>query len=112
MVEYEIFDEKSRLKNRIKELEKQLNSKLNDCTKIKLRPEILWFAEQMEKKLQSNDYKGGWNDCSIKYLLYSLKEEIKELSDELNQKSNSSNIIKEAADIANFAMMIADKCKH
>ena len=26
---------------------------------LELRPEVQWFAEQMERKLQQNDWKGG-----------------------------------------------------
>ena len=25
-----------------------------------VRPEVLWFAQQMEAKLKANDHKGGW----------------------------------------------------
>lgn len=82
-----------------------------------IRKEVQWFAEQMESKLQENDHKGGWDDCGIFWLRNRLVEEVKELSDAMEAGHNSEsgidleNIIREAADVANFAMMIADKAK-
>ena len=33
-----------------------------------VREQVLWFAEQMEAKLQENDHKGGWSNCDFPYL--------------------------------------------
>ncbi|MBH0331464.1 hypothetical protein ABH14_16950 [Brevibacillus brevis] len=82
-----------------------------------MREEVLWFAEQMEAKLKENDHKEGWNGCGIFWLKNRLIEEVNELSDAMDAGHNSEsgldveNIIREAADVANFAMMIADKAK-
>ncbi|MED1784667.1 hypothetical protein P4V43_22815 [Brevibacillus fortis] len=68
----------------------------------------------MESKLLENDHKGGWDDCGIFWLLGRLNEEVKELSDLMETGHNSEsgldlkNIIREAADVANFSIMIAD----
>ncbi len=91
-----------------------------------VRPEVQWFAIEMEKKLALNDHKTGWKDCEVDMLIGRLKEETQELEDEWWKRKNdfgrsagegfmfvSSNedLIKECADIANFAMMVADLFK-
>jgi NTP pyrophosphatase (non-canonical NTP hydrolase) len=78
------------------------------------REQVQWFAEQMEKKLQENDRKGGWEGCNLHWLIERIEIETKELRTAVNlymslrDPKEKINIIKEAADIANFAMMIAD----
>lgn len=91
-----------------------------------VRPEVQWFAIEMEKKLALNDHKTGWKDCEVDMLISRLEEETQELKDEWWKRKNdfgrsagegfmftSSNedLIKECADIANFAMMVADLFK-
>jgi len=76
--------------------------------KIVPRKEIQWFSIKMEEKLCTHDRKGGWEDCSINYLAERILEEFKEL---LEAVEKGDGIIEEAADIANFAMMIATRCK-
>ena len=91
-----------------------------------VRSEVQWFALEMEKKLALNDHKGGWKDCEVDALIKRLKEETQELEDEWWKRKNdfgrsasegfmftSSNeeLIKECADIANFAMMVASLFK-
>ena len=68
---------------------------------------INWFSRQMKRKMEENSYKGGWGDDSFKGLLESLVEEIEELRGALIN-GNKQDIIDEAADVANYAMMIAD----
>jgi len=95
---------------------------------MRLRPEVQWFAEQMEKRLGVNDHKGGWDHCDDDYLFIRLQEETEELRDYLfirpyltlecpdchhrqvaeNNTDDIDELIAEAADVANFAMMIAD----
>ena len=87
------------------------------CHEVNARTEVRWFAEQMEAKLKENDHKGGWDSCGIFWLRNRLVEEVKELTRVMEAGHNSEsgldleNIIREAADVANFAMMIADKAK-
>ncbi|MBK5474390.1 hypothetical protein JFU54_28820 [Bacillus sp. TH19] len=80
-----------------------------------MRNEVIWFAECMESKLQENDHKGGWKQCGKYWLFERMQEEITELLQELsrfgNDAKNEDMIIRECADIANFAMMIADKVR-
>lgn len=73
-----------------------------------VRPAVMWFAERMEAKLAKNDHKGGWNNCELQYLSMRLKQERKELTEAIKSK-DAQRIIDECADIANFAMMIADR---
>ena len=69
----------------------------------------MWFAEQMEAKLRENDHKGGWENCSLDWLVGRLYREAKELWIEVDRVvPEPERIIREAADVANFAMMIAD----
>jgi NTP pyrophosphatase (non-canonical NTP hydrolase) len=64
----------------------------------------------MESRLKKNDHKGGWHDCFTPWLFRRLTEEVAELRREIYDKASWSEnrIINEAADVANFAMMIAD----
>jgi NTP pyrophosphatase (non-canonical NTP hydrolase) len=76
----------------------------------RLRPQVLRFAIAMEKKLRENDHKGGWEDCENDYLFGRLKEETEELLEavECSFDISSKEVLSEAADVANFALMIAD----
>ena len=77
-----------------------------------IRREVKWFAAKMESKLKENDHKGGWDYCGNSFLLKRLKEEVSELSVAVRSEfSTSERIIGEAADVANFAMMIAHNTK-
>jgi hypothetical protein len=73
---------------------------------VKLRESVQWFAQQMELKLRENDHKGGWSDHDFYSLFTRLKQEAQEL-----ETCPNSEDIREAADVANFAMMIADNAR-
>ena len=80
------------------------------------------FAELMEKKLEKNDYKGGWSGEDIDYLFRRLGGEASELKMAIDLLSYCSSkqcshamikecenhVREECADVANFAMMIAE----
>jgi NTP pyrophosphatase (non-canonical NTP hydrolase) len=72
-----------------------------------LRPSVRWFAERMERELRANAYKGGWAGCDAPWLLKRLREETRELAEAI-RGGDAEDIAAEAADVANFAMMIAD----
>lgn len=72
-----------------------------------VREPVLWFAGKMESKLQENDHKGGWENCTFQYLFQKLDEEVKELTTCISEEK----AIQEAADVANIAMMIADRAR-
>ena len=78
-----------------------------------LRNELEDFAGLQEAVLQDSDaQKGsdGWKGVSNTYLFSLLKLEIKELEDALID-GHPNCIRHECADIANYAMMIADNNK-
>jgi hypothetical protein len=91
------------------------------------RVEVSWFAEQMELKLRENDHKGGWLGIGMEYAQRRMRQEMVELeqaitefswrNDDGTTKSDAqiaearNRIVREAADVANFAMMIADGWK-
>ena len=81
------------------------------------RPAVLAFADAMEHKLRANDHKGGWSECEVEYLLERLRAETKELTAAARdhrfrtlKPAEAEAVLHEAADVANFAMMIADIC--
>lgn len=70
-----------------------------------IRPSVLWFALRMEEQLRKNDWKGGWERDEAAALLSRLHEETRELAQAVG---GEGDVVKEAADVANFAMMNAD----
>lgn len=76
------------------------------------RPEVLFMALNMEMELRNNDSKPGWKSDAARDLYNRLCEESNELAKVLDGdakgKVNKDRVRKEASDIANFAMMIAD----
>jgi NTP pyrophosphatase (non-canonical NTP hydrolase) len=73
-----------------------------------LRAAVLWFAEAMEVQLSANDHKPGWGQSTLKQLLYRLEQEAGELRRAIERGDAARVVIGEAADVANFALMIAD----
>ena len=91
-------------------------------------PYVLAFARRMEAKLEKNRHKGnreGWLGDAPETLLGRLREEVRELElalmpglggmnpiqlEQLNRGDIAERRANEAADVANFAMMIADTC--
>lgn len=83
--------------------------------KEQVREPVLWFAGEMEKKLQIHVPMPHWSSFSSEYLLARLKQEVGELAASLESPNIGTSIIpqvpdviSECADVANFAMMIAD----
>lgn len=78
---------------------------------VALRPSVLAFASEMERKLSARDRvrgERGWIGCTPEWLYSRLAQEANELLDAI--RSCNTMILEEAADVANFAMMIADVC--
>ena len=75
-----------------------------------LRPALLRFALEMERKLKANDHhKSGWEENDNGDLLTRVLDEARELRYEIESRDPlPERVIEEAADLANFAMMIAD----
>lgn len=91
-----------------------------------IREPVLWFADRMEKKLRENDHKGHWSRCTNRYLFVRLRTELRELvaaasgfrrmtkkklSTDADLLAAGEAVMREAADVANFAMMIADNTR-
>lgn len=84
------------------------------------RPEVRAFADLMEAQLKANDHKPGWKGENPHAFWPRLSDEALDLADAMeNYKFRDGSdsdadhvaaIGKEAADVANFAMMIADVC--
>ena len=74
---------------------------------LALRQSVVTFAQAMEEKLQENDHKGGWHGCTMQYLSMRLTQEREELRKAV-ERGNPEEVLREAADVANFCMMIAE----
>ncbi len=77
----------------------------------KLRLSVLRFAREMERKLRENDDKGGWGHCSQQYLSMRLSQEREELREAVRSNAGHRAVLSEAADVANFAMMTAERAR-
>lgn len=73
-----------------------------------IRPEVLAFARIMEAKLRAHDDRPGWKEDQVGALLLRAIEELDEVRDAWQTGRSSKEMAAEAADVANFAMMIAD----
>lgn len=74
------------------------------------REEVRKFAHAMEYKLAANDHKGGWEESPIPKILSRLRMEVEELAQAI-EDGNDIDIILEAADVANYAMMAAHNAR-
>ena len=80
-----------------------------------IRPSVMHFAAHMERVLALNDHKGGWLKMSDSEIARRMDEEIDELQLEIILRRHRrvgykdvSLVVKEAIDVANFAMMLID----
>ena len=81
---------------------------------MNIRPEVMRFAEHMEAKLVENDHKKHWRDENypLQGHLEMVLVEVRELDEQLDLLNHGvgsvEDVIKEAADVANRAMIISD----
>ena len=68
--------------------------------------DIKAFVDAMLFKLGKNAHKGRWGDLDKPTALRLLREEVKELTEAMSRKRNVVETMLEAADVANFAMML------
>lgn len=73
--------------------------------KDKIRSDVNLFKEAMEEKLEQNSHKGDWTGIPFEYLMQRLFEETDELAEAIAW-GDMEAVMKEAADVGNFAMMI------
>ena len=74
-----------------------------------LRESVSRFACVMEGVLRDNDHKGGWDDCEPGWLLRRMGQELAELRRAYGRRATCEEVRKECADVANFAMMLAER---
>jgi len=84
----------------------------------KIRPEVQWFANRMEKKLAKNEYKTHWKYLTFESLILKMDIEFSELkiawkecieNIQMEDKATIEALINECIDVANYAMMLTDK---
>lgn len=101
------------------------------CTEInapdrhEVRGQVMAFARLMEAALLANDHKKGWDECDPRWLLAKLMEEVGELAEVVvrmyrsnGERFHQSDVavdnmliligVREAADVGNVSMMLAD----
>lgn len=69
------------------------------------------FAASMKAKMLENSHKDGWLTMTADALLKRLSEEVLELTQAIHYNVEETAVRREAADVGNFAMMIADNYK-
>lgn len=74
------------------------------------REAVQWFSGQMLQKLRENQHKGDWQSMTVIELYAELYGEFTELMEAL-KKHEPEEIVRECADVANYAMFIADKIR-
>ena len=90
-------------------LEKSRGYDIPPPENLQIRPVIHWFAVEMERKLRANDgRKGDWRNVQTNELLDGLRSELRELVN-MAYTGRVEDIVSECADVANYAMMIADR---
>jgi len=83
---------------------------------MRMRDEVHQFAQLMEVKMRKHDPSTRWKKSKRQDLLLALEKELEKLRplvkyEAINEKSIApEEIASQAADVANFAMMIADVC--
>lgn len=77
-----------------------------------VREEVAWMARHMEAQLRANDHKPGWKDMSLTDGIMRLMEESLELGEAIDRflaaPRDATQVIREASDVCNFAMFLAD----
>lgn len=75
------------------------------------RETVLWFAQKMEERLRKNENKGGWgpDNCSMNYLLEQMDLKCRQVVGSHGSGLTSKQLIALLADVANYAMMQADR---
>lgn len=70
---------------------------------------LIEFAVEMQRKLDDNAHKPGWDRDTFAALIKRLRQEVDELERATSRRGLiKKEIVKEAADVANFAYFIAD----
>lgn len=72
----------------------------------KIRPEILFFAEHMERVMQKHDFDKGdsWKECTNDFLFEKISEEFTEI--DIPHQNKRPVSLDEFVDLANVCMMM------
>lgn len=73
-----------------------------------IRDDVRRFVDAMVFKLNKNAHKGRWSDLDLKASFERLTDEVKELHDAIYKGGNTMEIVLEAADVANFALILSN----
>jgi len=76
----------------------------DECEKYSL--DIKRFVDAMVYKLRKNASKGRWEELTVPYIRECLGKEVVELDGAISE-NNVVEVMLEAADVANFAMIIS-----
>lgn len=99
-----------------------------DAKEARISRPVLELAKDMQFKLDKNKHKAcdmmnvdgegrGWEHCEYGWLTGRIEEEMYELNDALamylknKSASTADEVLKECADVANFAMMVHDNVR-
>lgn len=88
-----------------------LSSHTEDTGIQKVRDQVRWFSERMESRLKVNDHKSGWDieHCSLDFLSEQMDKKCRRFVDAYSFVRTHEQKIDLLADIANYAMMLADR---
>jgi len=82
---------------------------------MNVREEVQWFVQRMEEKMAKHDADrgDGWKEADVFSLTDRVWEELQELREKLGEYEDDDPkavvmAIYECADVANFAMMVAN----
>lgn len=73
-----------------------------------IRSKITMFFDAMVYKLRVNAHKGAWENINLTDAIGFMQGEISELMQAIDEGGNTTELVLEAADIANFALIIAN----
>lgn len=72
---------------------------------------VATLAAHQRGKLRANRHKRSWRESDVEYLIDRLLDEVEELLQAVRDRQSPERIWGEAADVANFAGMIADRAE-
>lgn len=76
-----------------------------------IRDKLNWFHSYMAEKLLENRHKRHWSTLSVFACLNMMDHEIRELQEAIDANLDEEEVRKECADVANYALFIADNYK-
>jgi hypothetical protein len=100
----------SNIANGTAKSEPQANARPKPVTQAlerRWRPQVEAFADAMEAKLRKHDWQYHWSGLAVQYLFSALDDTSKELRAAVTV-GNPTIALRKAADVANYAMMLAD----